>query len=142
MTAQDLTAPVIVRDLPAKVALVEQYQPGEEWTISERPLMGPAWVLQWDRLALTVGDRSDLELARFVVAERTRARQELRRTVVATAIDLGLNPGPFRHPARIVVNAGLTKCPGCACNVVARSHRPGSEECHADREERLISIRS
>jgi hypothetical protein len=136
----DLTAPVRAHTLAAKVALVEQYAPDAEWTISERPAMGRAWVLMWDRLALTVGDLGDLDLARYVVAERTRARQQLRRIVVAAAVDLGLNPGPFRHPARVVVNAGLTKCPGCACNVVARSHRPGSEECRAARVERLISI--
>lgn len=143
MTAQDLTAPVIVRDLAAKVALLEQYQPDDTWAITTRPLMGGAWVLQWHRLALTVGERSDLELARYIVATRLELRQQLRRDVMRVVDELGLeHPRRFRQPARTVVNAGLTKCPGCACNVVARSHRPGSEECRADREERLISIRS
>lgn len=137
-----LTAPIVVETLADKAALVARYQPGAEWTIGVDPDAGATWVLRWDRLELVVGDLDDLELARFVVAERLRAVRFLRRLVVDTATELGLDPRPFRQPATIVVNAGLTRCPACACNVVARTHRPGSEECHADREERLISIAS
>lgn len=139
----DLTAPIIVRDFPAMVALVDQYAPAAEWHISERPDLGRAWVLQWDRLTLTVGDLGDLELARYIVAERTRARQALRRIVVDAVTSLGLeHPGRFRHPADPVVNAGLTRCPVCSCHVRASGHRPGSEDCLEGRAERLLSIAS
>ena len=141
MTTTTLTAPVIVRDLPAKVALVEQYQPDDDWTISARPALGPAWVLQWDRAALTVGDRDDLELARFIAAEKVRARHHLRRLVTTAAADLGLN-ATLRQPARPVVNAGLTRCPVCSCHVTASTHRPGSPDCHDARTERAASIRT
>ena len=70
------------------------------------------------------------DAARTVPTERYR----LGRTDRVATLPLEASPAPSS------VNAGLTKCPGCACNVVARSHRPGSEECRADRVERLISI--
>lgn len=135
-----LTAPIAVNTLADKVDLIARYQPGAEWNITADPELRDTWVLRWDRLELTVGELSDLELARFVVAERIRARQDLRRRVVAIAVELGLeHAGAFRQPATIVVNAGLTRCPGCGANVTARGHRPGSEECHETRRERDLS---
>lgn len=135
-----LTAPIAVNTLADKVALVARYQPGAEWTIRADLELRDTWVLRWDRLELTVGELRDLELARFVVAERIRARQDLRRRVVAIAVELGLpHAGAFRQPATIRVNAGLTRCPGCGANVAAGGHRPGSSECDETRRERDLS---
>ena len=134
-----LTTPIHADTLTDKTALVARYQPGEEWTIRTDPTLGRGWVLRWDRLELAVGDLDDLELARFVVAERQRATRFLRRLVVDTATELGLDPRPFRLPATIRVNAGLTRCPGCGANVWARSHAPGSTDCDETRRERDLS---
>lgn len=137
---QDLTAVRYADTLAELVAIVEQFGPFTDWTITAGHSRRAA--VRWSRLELRVAERSDLALAEFIAAERVRARQDLRRTVVRVATDLGLNPGPFRQPATIRVNAGLTRCPACSCNVRAGGHRPGSEECRLDREERLISISS
>ena len=143
MTVEDLTAPRYADTLADKVELVDRFTIGEDWTVTRVEELGAAWVLRWDRLTLALRDRGDLELARYVVAQRTEARQHLRRTVVALVAELGLeHPGRYRHPATIVVNAGLTKCPGCGANVRAGGHRPGSQECHDSRYERDLSHRS
>lgn len=135
-----LTAPIVVETLADKVALVARYQPGEEWTIRADAELRDTWVLRWDRLELTVGELDDLELARFAVAERLRATRFLRRLVVDTAAELGLEPlSRFKQPATIRVNAALTRCPGCGANVAARGHRPGSPDCVETRRERDLS---
>lgn len=133
---QHITAPIVVDTLADKVALIERFQPDTDWTITADPEAGEWWVLRWDRGTLTVGDLSDLELARFVAAERQRARGALRRLVVDTATGLGLDRDTFVRPATHRVNTGLTRCPGCGCRVIARQHRPGSDDCHTARRER------
>lgn len=136
----DLTAPSYALALADKVELVDRYTVGDDWTVTLVEELGAAWVLRWDRLTLALRDRSDLELARFVVAERLAARKHLRRTVLDTVRALGLPAGPFYHPPAPKINAGLTKCPGCGANVRAGQHAPGSEDCHETRRERLYSM--
>lgn len=96
-----ITGPTITvtRTLAGKAALVERFHIGEEWKVRVDPDLGEAWVLDWARLSLALRDPSDLDLARFLVAERTRARHAARAHVVATAAEMGLNPAWFRQPA-------------------------------------------
>lgn len=137
---QHVTEPIVVDTLADKVALVERFQPDDEWTVTANVGVGDSWVLRWDRATLTVGDLDDLELARFVAAERVRARQDLRRHVITTATALGLPARRFTAPAiPPALNTGLTRCPGCGCNVAARTHRPGSEDCRTARLDRDAS---
>lgn len=140
MTATDVTAPITVTALDAKVALLERFQPGDGWLVQHDPALGRRWVLEWSRARLVVGDLGDLRLARVVVEQRLEARHHLRRTVVRVAEELALPRARlFRHPATNPVGAVLTRCPGCGCNVIASTHRPGSPECHIDAYERAYS---
>jgi hypothetical protein len=94
-----LTVASTITTLADKVAAVERYQPDTYWTIRTDPDAGPAWVIEWHLLTITLRDRSDLELARFIAAERRRARTALRRIVIDAASDAGLRVAPFLYPA-------------------------------------------
>lgn len=137
----DTTAPVHATTFAELVKLVERYQPDDTWTITATSYLVPVAVVRWHLLRFEVRHLGDLDLARFVVAERARARQQLRRDVVRVATELGLTDlTRFKHPATIVVNNGLTKCHVCRCNVRAGTHRPGSPDCLEDRAVRLESL--
>lgn len=144
----DLTAPHVADTFGDLVALVERYGLVEglgDWTVAVDPTytpgLDPRAVVRWDRLAIVVRDLGDLDLARFVAAERVRARHQLRRDVMRVVEELGLeHPRRFLWPADRVVNAGLTRCPRCGTNVRAGQHRPGSLDCDETRRDRLASI--
>lgn len=126
--------------LAAKVALVDQYAIDPAWTIRPVEELGPVWVIRWDRLTIALRDRSDLELARFIVEQRRAAAKALRVTVLDTVRAIGLPDGRYYRPANRPINAGLTRCPGCRTNVRAGGHRPGSEDCQETRRERDTSV--
>lgn len=137
----NLTTPVRAHTLADKVALVEQYGPDfTDWRIAVDPA-ADGWLLEWHTLTLVVTELGDLNLAKFVALERGRARKALRLIVLRVVDDLGLPRGRFLHPARIKVNAGLTRCPGCGANVRAGQHAPGSQDCRDTRYERDLSHR-
>lgn len=138
----DLTAARPVDTLGGLVELVDRFtltatDTLDDWTIREDPQLEHRAELRWDHLALTVRALGDLDLARFVVLERQRARTALRTHVLDVVDRAGIRGRrPFLRPATIRVNAGLTRCPGCGANVAAGHHRPGSEDCDETRRER------
>lgn len=138
-TGVDVTAPHLAHTFGDLVDLVARFQPDDTWTIALDPRTTVRAVLRWDLATITLRDPGDLDLARYVVAERQRARAALRRTVIDTVVALGLPIGPHRIAATRPVNAGLTRCPGCGANVTARTHRPGSPDCHDARRDRDTS---
>lgn len=134
------TAPVAT--LADKVAVVELYDPSEAtgWAIGVNQALGRVWRVNPAHVTLIVPSRDDLELARFVVAEKVRARQHLRELVVdevdrVIAAGLPLRRRTFLHPP---TNTGLHRCPGCGCNVT-HAHVTNSRECDAARVERRTS---
>lgn len=95
----DLTALRYADTLGELVALVEQFGPFDDWAVYTGHSRRAA--LRWSLLELRVADRGDLALAEFIVAERVRARQQLRRDVLAVVDALGLpNRRAFLRPAR------------------------------------------
>lgn len=119
-----LTAPTYVTALADKVDAVARYTIGPGWTILRLETLGPAWVIRWDRLTIALRDPSDLELARFVVAERTAARQHLKRVVAAAR-----RPGPL-----------YVKCPACRTTDLSGRHTPGGARCQDAARDRVDSI--
>jgi hypothetical protein len=124
----DLTAPVYADTLGGMVALVEQFDGFHEWSLLADP-DGPRMVARWNILTIAVRERSDLELARFIAAERTRARQALDRITMAARAELGWGRGePW------------VRCVVCRVNDRAsRQHTPGGPDCHTTREDRRLA---
>ena len=130
----NLTAPRIALDLAERVELVEEFGLVDDgilrdWTVTTNRELGEGMVLRWDRTTVTVGERGDLELARFIVRQRTEARQDLARVVALARRDLGWGRG---EP--------LVRCVVCRTSATAsQQHAPGSRECADTREERRIA---
>lgn len=93
----------VLARLEDKVATVEQFQPDEAygWFIVVAPSLGREWQIVPERVTLRVPALDDLELARFIVAEKQRARQFLRELVVATALEFGLPRTRYLRPATL-----------------------------------------
>lgn len=128
--SSDLTAPLVALTLADKVALVERFGLAadnalEDWSVIIDPDLD-GWVLRWGYLRLTVGERSDLDLARFVVRERTAARQAVDRVAMLARRALGWGRG---EP--------LVRCVVCrTSDVASQQHAPGSSACLDTQAER------
>lgn len=131
----DLTAPLYADDLAGMVALVERFSLAEprnlaEWTPRVDPTLDVRMMVRWDRVEVTVREDSDLTLARFIAAERTRARQALSRIVIVARTELGWW-GMGEPWVRCVV-----------CRTSARAseqHTPGGRECRDTQEDRRLA---
>lgn len=126
----DVTAPVVALTLADKVAAVTRFGLDvdnvlEDWTVVVDPDLD-GWVIRWAYARLTIGERSDLELARFITRTRVEARQDVDVTVVVARRALGWGRGePY------------VRCVVCrTSDTVSRQHRPGSSECLDTQAER------
>ena len=125
----DLTAPLYADTLAGMVALVERFADFHEWPIRTDATLDVRMMARWDRLTVTVRERSDLELARFIAQERTRARHAIDRTVVLARRELGWGRGePY------------VRCVVCRTTAPASlQHAPGGRECGDTREDRRLA---
>lgn len=130
----NLTARRIALDLAERIELVEEFglvDPGvlSDWTVTIDPDLGDGMVLRWDRATVVLGERGDLELARYVVRQRTEARHDLAAVVASARAALGWGRG-----------APLVRCVVCRTSAVAsQQHAPGSAECRDTQDERRIA---
>lgn len=126
----DATAPVVALTLADKVDAVERFGLDvdnvlEDWTVVVDPDLD-GWVIRWAYARITIGERTDLELARFIARTRIEARQDLDVTVVTARRALGWGRGePY------------VRCVVCrTSDAASRQHRPGSRECRDTLEDR------
>lgn len=97
----DITAPIhVAGNLADHVAALEKYQPDEDigWTVRTDPSLGRRWVVAFNVVTLTVGDRGDIRLAMAVLRARQEARSHLRTTVLEAVHALGLPHRRFMRP--------------------------------------------
>jgi len=126
----DVTGPLVLVTLAEKVAAVARFgleadNALDDWQVIVDPDLD-GMVIRWAYLRLTVGERSDLELARFIVRERTRARQALDHITQTARLALGWGRGEPR-----------VRCVVCrTSDVASRQHRPSSRECRDTLEDR------
>jgi hypothetical protein len=126
----DATAPIVAITLDEKVAAVARFgleadNALEDWTVAVDPDLD-GWVIRWAYARITIGERSDLELARFAVRERTAARQFVDAAAMTARRALGWGRGePY------------VRCVVCrTSDAASRQHRPGSSECRDTQAER------
>jgi hypothetical protein len=126
----DVTAPLVCLTLAEKVAAVQRFGLDAEntlrdWTVIIDPDLD-GWVIRWPYLRITVGENSDLNLARYIVIERTRARQAVDSVVMVARRALGWGRGEPR-----------VRCVLCRTSAAAsQQHRPGSPKCRDTLEDR------
>lgn len=130
---RDLTRPVVAITLAEKVAAVTRFGLDTDtlgdWTVIVDPDLD-GMVIRWNYLRITVGERSDLELARFIARERAEGNRHVRRVTSLARQALGWGRGGGEPYVRCVV---------CRTSAAAsEQHRPGSKACRDTLAERRV----